>query len=50
MTSDNEEHLHMKGAKKSPKAKKKNPLDEVMDELEGYAEGMAPEDLMSSGE
>ena len=32
------------------KGKKKNPLDELMDQLEEYDEGCATQDLMSSGE
>jgi len=30
--------------------KKKNPLDEVLEQLEDYEEGCQPTDLMSSGE
>jgi hypothetical protein len=32
------------------KKKKKNPLDDVLEDLEEYSEGLPPEDLMSSGE
>lgn len=32
------------------KKKKKNPLNEVLEELEEYDEGCNPTDLMSSGE
>ena len=32
------------------KKKKKNPLDEIMDELEEYDDGCESHDLMSSGE
>jgi len=32
------------------KKKKRNPLDEMMEELEKYSEGTSTEDLMSSGE
>lgn len=30
--------------------KKKNPLDDVLEQLEEYEEGCSPTDLMSSGE
>ena len=36
--------------KKKTKKKKKNPLDEIMGELDNYDEGCEPKDLMSSGE
>lgn len=36
--------------KKEVKKKKKNPLDEILDELHDYAQDTQPEDLMSSGE
>jgi len=36
--------------KKKTKKKKKNPLDEIMEDLEDYNEGCEPKDLMSSGE
>jgi len=36
--------------KKKTKKKKKNPLDEIMEELDNYDEGCEPKDLMSSGE
>ncbi len=32
------------------KKKKKNPLDEFLEDLEAYDEGCEPQDLMSSGE
>jgi len=32
------------------KKKKKNQLDEVLEELEGYDQGVPKEDLMSVGE
>ncbi len=32
------------------KKKKKNPLDEFLEDLEEYDEGCEPQDLMSSGE
>jgi hypothetical protein len=35
---------------KKDKKKKKNPLDELLDELEKYDEGCDSHDLMSSGE
>ena len=32
------------------KKKKKNPLDEILEELEDYDQGVPKQDLMSSGE
>ncbi|HLC81855.1 MAG TPA: hypothetical protein VJH68_04315 [Candidatus Nanoarchaeia archaeon] len=32
------------------KKKRRNPLDEMMEELEKYSEDLPTEDLMSSGE
>ena len=36
--------------KMTKKTKKKNPLDEFLEELENYDDGCEPKDLMSSGE
>jgi hypothetical protein len=35
---------------KEKQKKKKNPLEDVLQDLEGYADGCDPEDLLSSGE
>lgn len=36
--------------KEDCKKKKKNPLEEVLEQLEEYDEGVPKQDLMSSGE
>jgi len=36
--------------KKDTMKKKKNPLEEMLEQLEKYEEGCEPKDLMSSGE
>ncbi len=36
--------------KEDQKKKKKNPLEEMLEQLEKYDDGCEPKDLMSSGE
>lgn len=40
----------MDNSNNKDKKKKRNPLDEMMDQLDKYSEGCDTEDLMSSGE
>ena len=40
----------MNEAKKKKGKKKRNPLDDVLDDLEDYDEGCKSHDMMSSGE